>query len=105
MRHVLLIAVVVSSSLVATAQSGGTFTTSVKPRDAGPHEHCWHGSDVQHAVAYHSDSVCCHCGESRCESLPRPDMSGHGAFAPELGSSFGTCEPIGDSGVLRCKAN
>ena len=45
--------------------------------------HCWHTSPIQHAMMYHRDDICCHCGHARCVSLGLPVIpEGHGPYFP-----------------------
>lgn len=61
------------------------------PEDAGvqgPHEHCWHMSQMQHTIEHHRDDVCCHCGKEACVALNPPLMPGHGPWRPGAFAPF-----------------
>lgn len=69
-------------------------------QDAGPHQHCWHPSSLQHTVENHRDDVCCWCRQYRCVKLPSSNLSGHGPYAQSLG---GLVWVIPDAGSLNIR--
>ena len=56
-------------------------------------DHCWHSSQIQHAMVNHHDVTCCFCGTVSCIDGTR--IKGHGSHA-NPGSYF-------DFPVEKCK--
>jgi hypothetical protein len=54
---------------------------SVEENELG---HCWHHSEMQHAMIGHMDEFCCFCKVPRCVSFGHTAREGHGPFAPRV---------------------